>query len=123
METRFGASPPYTVGVEEEFQLIDPRTRALTPKIEEVLAAGDGELPEGTLASELSASCLEVGTPAYASVAELARALPALRARVRRLAERSGARLVSAGAHPFSPAAEQPITGKPRYRKVDEEMG
>jgi len=123
VETRFGASPPYTVGVEEEFQLIDPRTRALTPKIEEVLAAGDGELPEGTLASELSASCLEVRTPAYASVAELARALPALRARVRRLAERSGARLVSAGAHPFSPAAEQPITGKPRYRKVDEEMG
>ncbi|QYJ14585.1 Putative glutamate--cysteine ligase 2 [Rubrobacter xylanophilus DSM 9941] len=123
MQTSFGASSPYTVGVEEEFQLTDPRTRELTPAIERLLAAGAGDLPEGTLASELSASCLEVRTPVYASVPELARALPGLRARVRRLAEESGARLVSAGAHPFSPAAEQPITGKPRYRKVDEEMG
>lgn len=43
METRFGTSRPYTVGVEEEFQLVDPSTRELVPAIEAVLDA----VPEG----------------------------------------------------------------------------
>jgi gamma-glutamyl:cysteine ligase YbdK (ATP-grasp superfamily) len=39
MEMRFGATKPYTVGVEEEFQLVDPPTRELTPAIEGVIGA------------------------------------------------------------------------------------
>jgi glutamate---cysteine ligase / carboxylate-amine ligase len=124
METNFGASPPHTVGVEEEFQLVHPSTLALTPKIEAVLAARDAaELPADAVASELSASCLETRTPACATVAELTGELSGLRRRVAKLAVGAGARLAAAGAHPFSDAVEQRITAKDRYREVEERIG
>lgn len=124
MERNFGATAPYTVGVEEEFQLVDPTSLALVPAIDAVLAARDAaELPEDSIASELSASCVEVRSPIYGTVAELAAELPVLRRRVRDLVEGCGARLAAAGAHPFSEATTQQITGKERYRRVDNEMG
>jgi carboxylate-amine ligase len=124
METNFGASAPYTVGVEEELQLVDPDSLALVPAIDAVLAARDvAGLPADSVASELSASCVELRSPAYDTVAELAAELPALRRRLRELVEGCGARVAAAGAHPFSEATAQEITGKERYRKVDEEMG
>src|SRR5215218_919451 len=124
METTFGATPAYTVGVEEEFQLVDPATSELSPAIEALLAARDAaELREDSVASELSASCVEMRSPIFGTVAELARALPVLRRRIRDLAERCGTHLAAAGSHPSSEATTQPITAKKRYRKVDEEMG
>ncbi len=124
METNFGSSALYTVGVEEELQLVDPASLALVPLIDEVLAARDASgLPENSVASELSASCVEARSPAYDTVAELAARLPAMRRRVRDLVEGCGAWLVAAGAHPFSEATAQEITDKDRYRRVDAEMG
>ena len=124
METNFGVSAPYTVGIEEEFQLLDPPTSELSPAIDAVLAARDAEgLPENFVASELSASCVELRSPIYSTVAELATELPALRRRVRDLVEGCGVRLAAAGTHPFSEAEAQPITRKERYLAVDEEMG
>ncbi len=124
METNFGASAPYTVGVEEELQLVDPASLALVPAIDAVLAARDtAGLPEDSVASELSASCVEVRTTAHGTVAELAAELPTLRRSVRSLVEGCGARLAAAGAHPFSEATAQRITDKERYRRVDREMG
>lgn len=124
MEINFGGSVPYSVGVEEEFQLLDPSSFALTPAINDVLDAreGSGFSPE-TVGSELSASCLEMRSPVYDTVAELATELPELRRKVRDLVEGCGTRLASAGTHPFSESTEQRITGKKRYRKVEEEMG
>src|SRR5215210_4842376 len=124
METSFGSTPAYTVGVEEEFQLVDPASRELVPAIDAVLAARDAAgLPADTVASELSASCVEMRSPIYDAVAELATELPTLRRRVRDLAVGCGARLAAAGSHPFSESTAQPITAKERYRKVDKEMG
>src|SRR5215217_7949169 len=124
MEINFGASAPHTVGIEEEFQLVDPASLALVPAIDAVLAArGASELPEDSIASELSASCVELRSPIYGTVAELAADLPVLRRRLRDLVEGCGARLAAAGAHPFSKATAQQITGKERYRRVDREMG
>ena len=121
METNFGASAPYTVGVEEEFQLVDPATLALAPAIDDVLAASDSAgLP---VASELLASFIETRSPVYETVAELAAELPALRRRVGDLVEGCGARLAAAGAHPFSHSIAQPVTQQERYLKVEEEMG
>ncbi len=124
MEINFGASAPYTVGVEEEFQLVEPASLALAPAIEEVLIARDAAgLPENFVTSELLASFLETRSPVYATVAELAVELPTLRQRVRGLVEGCGARLAAAGTHPTSDAVAQPITQKKRYRRVEEEMG
>lgn len=124
MENNFGASAPYTVGVEEEYQLVDPSSLELTPQIGAVLAARDAAgLAEDALTSELSASCLEARSPVCATAAELAEELFALRERVGKLVEGCGARLASAGTHPFSDPVSQPITAKDRYRQMGERLG
>ncbi len=124
MEINFGASAPYSVGVEEEFQLVDPSSYVLTPAIDSVLAARDAVgLYADAMASELSASCLETRSSACDTVAELATELPILRQKVRNLVESCGVRLAAAGTHPFSDPIAQQITQKPRYRGFEEEMG
>ena len=120
MENGFGATAPYTVGVEEEFQLVDPGSRGLTPAVDEVLAAGEGSQ---LITSELSQSCVEMLSPVYASAADLARELPGLRREVRDLARSRGIEIVAAGAHPFSEPTEQPLTGDDHSRRLEEEMG
>jgi glutamate---cysteine ligase / carboxylate-amine ligase len=124
MNLNFGVSAPYTMGIEEEFQLVDPSSFSLVPAIEDVLAARDAAgLSAGSITSELSASCLEVRSPIWGTVAELASKLPALRRRVQALVEGCEVRLVAAGTHPFSDATAQPITASERYRRVEKEMG
>jgi carboxylate-amine ligase len=120
MESGFGATAPYTVGVEEEFQLVDPSSRGLTAAVDEVLAAGDGTK---LITSELSQSCVEMLSPVFASVADLARELPLLRRKVRDLARSRGVEIVAAGTHPFSEPTEQPLTDGDHHRRIEEEMG
>src|ERR671921_479428 len=68
METHFGASAPYTVGAEEEFQLVDPSSRELAQAIEDVI----GALPDGSelVTRELFQDCVEMCTPVFSTVAE-----------------------------------------------------
>ena len=120
MESGFGATAPYTVGVEEEFQLVDPDTRALTPAVNGVLAAGNGTK---LITPELSRSCVEMLSPVFASAADLARELPGLRREVRDLARSQGVEIVAAGAHPFSEPTEQLLTEGVHNLRVEEEMG
>src|SRR5919107_5981460 len=115
MDLNFGASAPYTVGVEEEFQLVAPSSFALVPAIEDVLAARDAAgLSAGSITSELSASCLEARSPIWGTVAELASKLSDLRRRVRALVEGCEVRLVAAGKHPFRAATPPPVTARER---------
>lgn len=124
METNFGGSAHHTVGIEEEYQLVDPETFALVPRIEAVLEARDkANLPRDSVASELSASCLEVRSPARGSAADLYEDLISLRQNVRALVEGCDARLLAAGAHPFSEATEQQITPGERYERMEEKVG
>lgn len=120
MEERFGASAPYTVGVEEEFQLVDPGSRELSPAFEDVLAAADGSR---LVTSELSQSCIEMLSPVFETVADLYRELPALRREVREMASSAGVELASSGAHPFSDPTGQPLSTSEHHRLVEEEMG
>ncbi|MDQ4105825.1 MAG: glutamate--cysteine ligase [Actinomycetota bacterium] len=120
METNFGDSPSYTVGVEEEFQLVDPETRELCPRIDAVLAAGDGT---GWISPELSQSCVELVSPVFDDVSQLGRELPGLRRKLGGLARECGVALVAAGTHPFSNPVEQPFTEGDHYLKVEERMG
>src|ERR687889_2878337 len=120
MESGFGSTEPFTVGVEEEFQLVDPVSRELIPAVDEVLAAGEGSR---LITSELSQSCVEMLSPVFGTVADLARKLPGLRGEVRDLARSCGTEIVGAGTHPFSEPTEQPLTGGDHNLRVVEEMG
>ena len=120
MEDAFGAGPPYTVGVEEEFQLVDPASRALVPAVEGVISAGNGT---NLVTSELSRSCVEMVSPVFETVAELAKQLPGLRREVAGMARDNGAEIVAAGTHPFSDPTEQPLAEGAHNARIEEEMG
>jgi carboxylate-amine ligase len=121
METRFGTSCPYTVGVEEEFQLVDPSTLELAPAIEAVLGAA----PEGSerMAPELFQDCVEMRSPVFSTVAELSRELGALRREVADPARKAGVGIAASGLHPFSDPFAQRFTPGERYRRMEEELG
>lgn len=88
----------YTFGVEEEYQLVDPRTRALASRADEVLALDWADRVEG----ELQETMLEVGTPVCRSADELAHALRELRFHTATAAAVQDLHIVAAGTHPFS---------------------
>jgi glutamate---cysteine ligase / carboxylate-amine ligase len=121
MENRFGASAPYTVGVEEEFQLVDPSTRELVPAIEDVIGAS----PDGSerMARELFRDCLEMRTPVFSNVGELARDLRALRLEVAKATEKAGVGLAASGLHPISDPFAQRFSPGERYERMEEELG
>jgi glutamate---cysteine ligase / carboxylate-amine ligase len=110
----------FTLGIEEEFQLVDPRTRELKSHIEEMLAAG-AHLGD-QIKPELHQSVVEVGTPVCADVREARAAVVHLRRSLIGMAEGSGARIVAAGTHPFSHWKDQDITDRVRYKDIVNEM-
>lgn len=123
METNFGWSTPYSVGVEEEFQLVDPESFELVSRIEEILSAFGGEPVESRIKPELLQSVVEVSTKISGGVAEAMDDLVDLRARLRRAAGDEGALIASAGTHPFSRYEHQEVTDRPRYAELSESLG
>jgi glutamate---cysteine ligase / carboxylate-amine ligase len=120
MDERFGSGRPYTVGVEEEFQLVDPSTRGLVPAVGDVLALSD---TLGLLVPELFQSCIELVTPVFSDVAELARRLPALRREAAYVCRLAGVGLLASGLHPFSEPFAQEFTEGERYARMEAELG
>jgi len=110
----------FTLGIEEEFQLVDPDTRELKSHIEEMMAAG-GHLGE-LIKPELHQSVVEVGTPICADIREARASVVSLRRDLVRIAEQGGARIVAAGTHPFSHWKDQQITDRVRYKDIVNEM-
>jgi glutamate---cysteine ligase / carboxylate-amine ligase len=110
----------YTLGVEEEYQIIDPETRALCPGADRVLRRAQLTLGEDQVVPELRASQVEVLTPICRSLSEVRAELSRLRRGVIRAAEEEGVRIAAASTHPFSHWQEQPITAGERYRKIVE---
>ena len=121
MENRFGTSPPFTIGAEEEFQLVDPSTRELAPAIEAVIGAA----PSGSerIARELFQNCVEMRSPVFSNVGALARQLPALRREVAKAAVAAGVGLAASGLHPISDPFAQRFTPGERYERMEEELG
>jgi carboxylate-amine ligase len=122
VEHRFGTGRPYTVGIEEEYMLLDPLTFDLVQRADSILALErDGELAEH-LAPELFQSLLEVHTPVCASTAEAAQELRRLRARVSEIARILDLRVGPAGTHPFSLFERQRITRRDRYNALVDQL-
>lgn len=114
-------SPPndlFTIGVEEEYQVIDPKTRKLCPKAHQILPLAQEDCQEATVQLEFRQSQIEVATPVCHSLAEVRTALANLRRNLIAAAEAVGCQLAAGGTHPFSRWQEQPLTTKPCYHKL-----
>jgi glutamate---cysteine ligase / carboxylate-amine ligase len=112
--------PSLTLGIEEEYQIIDPGTGELRSYITEILH--EDHVVMGEVKPELHQSIVEVGSTVCRTPAEVRRELSRLRGIIARLAAKKDLRMVAAGTHPFSSWIDQEITPLERYMGVKEDM-
>src|ERR671917_210798 len=108
----------YTIGVEEEYQVVDPKSRGLAACAERVLGQARQALGDVEVAPELRDSQIEVMSPVCRTLAEVRAELVRLRGAVTQAAEDEGVRIAAASTHPFSHWREQPLAREERYRKL-----
>lgn len=114
-------APSLTIGIEEEYQIIDPQTRELRSYITEILEEGRMILAE-QIKPELHQAMVEIGSSVCHTPAELKAELIRLRSTVIGLAEKNGLKIAAAGTHPFSSWMNQELTPQERYMGVKEDM-
>jgi carboxylate-amine ligase len=115
------ALPEFTIGIEEEYQIIDPESRELTSYVQEFLNQGQIVLKD-QIKPELLQSQVEVGSQICRSIKEARQELIHLRRHIFKLAESNGPQFAAASTHPFSRWTEQDVTPLERYRKHQEQM-
>ena len=113
-------APSLTLGIEEEYQIIDPETRELRSYITEILQGDKVILDE--VKPELHQSMVEIGSKVCRAPSDLRAELVRLRGMVMDLAARSNLVIAAAGTHPFSSWTEQEITPLERYMGVREDL-
>lgn len=114
--------PQFTMGVEEEYLLVDKETRGLVVDPPTSLIGECEELCGGQVTSELLRSQIEVGTKVCKNVQEVREDLARLRRIIINVADRHGLAPVAASTHPFSRWSEQKHTEKERYEELTMEM-
>ena len=111
----------FTLGIEEEFQIIDPETRELRSHIQEILADGKVLLKEH-VKSEMHQSVVELGTEICSDVRCVRQEVLQLRSELAMLAAHDGLKIASAGTHPFSHWMDQLTTVDERYTTIVQDM-
>src|ERR1051326_8521318 len=111
----------YTLGIEEEFQIVDPQTRELRSHVSEILEEGRMILGE-QVKPEMIQSQVEVGTGICRNIEEARADITNLRAVISGLARKKGLRIVAASTHPISQWSEQQIYPDPHYALLIEEL-
>ena len=111
----------FTLGIEEELQIIDPETRELRSYIQQILADGKIILKE-QIKPELHQSIVEIGTEICSDARDARRQITALRTELAKVAAQHGLVIASAGTHPFSHWMDQLITVNERYTTVVNDM-
>ena len=119
----FEASTDFTVGLEEEFAILDPRTLSLDQRFEELrLAAQDDPVLAESVAGELIKSEIEIRSGRGENFADAVARQRDARSRLFALAARHDALLGATGTHPWSPWQEQEIIDTEHYRRVQESL-
>jgi carboxylate-amine ligase len=113
--------PVFTLGVEEEYQIIDPASRDLRSHLSKIVDGAKIILNEQVKA-EMHQSVVEVGTNICKNIHEAEIEIKSLRGHIVSLANKQGLIVGSAGTHPFSKWQDQPITDDPRYHNIINEM-
>jgi glutamate---cysteine ligase / carboxylate-amine ligase len=122
LEHKFGESPPFTLGVEEEYMLLDPVSFDLVQHVDTVLTAvQEGEFTE-RIGPELMQSVVEISTPVCRTAGDVDSELRRLRSYVTEIARSQDLRVGSAGTHPFSLFERQRITARDRYRNLVDQL-
>lgn len=110
----------YTLGVEEEYQIIDPETRELRAHAGRVLRRAQQALDKEEVTSEMLASQIEANSPVCRTLAEVRSEILRLRRVIVKEAAKEGVQVVAASTHPFSHWQEQPVTSEKRYKGLIE---
>jgi carboxylate-amine ligase len=105
----------FTLGIEEEYQIVDAQTGALRPIAGRVREWARRTLGEDEVQHELYLSQIETASPVCETLAEAREHLQRLRGALHRAAAKAGGRIAAAGTHPFSHWDAQAVTPKERY--------
>jgi carboxylate-amine ligase len=121
---RFESSTDFTIGLEEEFAIVDPRTLELQHRFEDVYAAcqGDDLLAESA-AGELIASEIEIRSGKSESFSDAVEAQRERRVRLFELVDGMGLGLAATGTHPWASYLDQRIIDTPHYNLLKDELG
>jgi carboxylate-amine ligase len=116
------STPPLTLGVEEEYQIIDPETRNLHSYISELISQDQARPTRLDLKPEFMQSQVEVGSRVCRNVREVRAEVTRLRRAVCDMADENGLAIAAASTHPFARWDEQSITEGVRYRELLDDM-
>lgn len=111
----------FTLGVEEEYQVIDPETRELISHEQKIVEIADAML-QGQVKAEMHQAVVEVGTVICKDIKEVRTQVTHLRKTISEVAGSLGHRIAAAGTHPFSEWEKQLITPHPRYDEIVQEL-
>ena len=112
----------FTIGIEEEYLLVDAETGDLRPAPDALMAACKAELAD-QVSPEFLRCQIEIGTPVCANISDARAQLSRLRGSIARQAAEFGLAPVSVACHPVADWRDQPHTDKDRYNRIWHEMG
>ncbi|QGJ71180.1 Carboxylate-amine ligase [Planctomycetales bacterium 10988] len=121
MNTELPSVPqgPCTLGIEEEFQIVDPRSRELRPKADPIWKRCREHLHNSQeIQKEFHLSQIESASTVCGSMDEVRKELIRLRSELLRSADSEANWIIAAGTHPFSHWANQPLTPNSRYHDL-----
>jgi glutamate---cysteine ligase / carboxylate-amine ligase len=113
----------FTIGVEEEFQIIDPESLELRSHVIQLISSAAARGVGDLVKQEMHQSIVETGTKICENVSELRLEMHRTRSELVLAAESTGLRVAAAGTHPFSSWIDQVISPGERYQNIVEEMG
>jgi carboxylate-amine ligase len=113
--------PELTLGIEEEYQIIDPETRGLTSYVMEMLEEGRLLLKD-QIKPEFMQSQVEVGSSVCRNIGEVRSELSRLRGSICEIAHKNGLAVAAASTHPFSQWEDQKVTVRERYTKHEQAL-
>ncbi|MCB1247281.1 MAG: YbdK family carboxylate-amine ligase, partial [Acidimicrobiia bacterium] len=114
--------PPLTIGIEEEYFVVDPMTRDLVADLPESLQVALEHPPVGGTSPEFIRSQVEIGTPVAATMAEVDDYLRTMRRFVSDTVREAGLEIISASTHPFADWSRQRHTDKERYNVLEQAL-
>ena len=111
----------FTLGIEEEFQIVDPETGELRSRVQEILEEGKVIFKE-KMKSEMHQSVVEMGTDICTDIHDARAQVIDLRTKLAKQAKKTGLAIAAAGTHPFSHWQDQKITDHPHYQEIITKM-